>query len=128
LNELLTADNPNRAAIDAKLQEVSASQMAAEKSAIDSQLAMREILTPAQRQQLQQLQQLRTNGLQPNGGTQPPAGAQRANRGASSQPKRQGHTSERQQELDKIKIFAVQRQRLTCKTALPDGCFPGPDL
>lgn len=78
LNELLAADNPNRAAIDAKLQEVSAAQMASEKSAIDNQLALRDILTPAQRQQLQQL---RMNGFQPNGPAQTPAGAGRGGRG-----------------------------------------------
>jgi Spy/CpxP family protein refolding chaperone len=76
LNELLRADSPNRSAIDGKLQEVSSAQMALEKSAIDNQLAMRDILTPAQRQQLQQL---RTNELQP---AQPPNGGPQAGRGA----------------------------------------------
>lgn len=67
LNELLAADNPDRAAINAKLQEVSAAQMASEKAGIDNRLALRDVLTPAQRTQLQQL---RTNGPQPNGATQ----------------------------------------------------------
>jgi Spy/CpxP family protein refolding chaperone len=62
LNELLAADNPDRSAINAKLQEVSAAQMASEKAAIDNRLTLRDILTPAQRQQLQQL---RTNVFQP---------------------------------------------------------------
>jgi Spy/CpxP family protein refolding chaperone len=78
LDELLAADNPNRAAINVKLQEVSASQMALEKSAIDNRLALRDILTPAQRQQLQQL---RTNGFQPGGPAQTPPGAARGGRG-----------------------------------------------
>lgn len=66
LNELLAASNPDRTAINAKLQEVSAAQMASEKAAIDNRLAMRDILTPAQRQQLEQL---RTNGFQQGNGT-----------------------------------------------------------
>jgi Spy/CpxP family protein refolding chaperone len=76
LNDLLAADNPDRTAIEAKLSEVSAAQMAREKAAIDNRLAIRDILTPAQRQQLQQL---RTNGFQPAGGGPPqngPRGAQ----------------------------------------------------
>ena len=65
LNELLNANTPDRAAIDAKLQEVSAAQMASEKAAIDNRLAMRDILTPAQRQQLEQF---RANGMQQGNG------------------------------------------------------------
>jgi Spy/CpxP family protein refolding chaperone len=67
LNELLAADNPDRSAINAKLQEVSAAQMASEKAGIDNRLALRDVLTPAQRTQLQQL---RTNGPQANGAAQ----------------------------------------------------------
>lgn len=78
LNELLAADNPNRAAIDAKLQEVSAAEMASEKAAIDNRLALRDILTPAQRQQIQQM---RENGFQPGGPAQAAPGAGRAGRG-----------------------------------------------
>ena len=77
LNELLAANNPDRAAINAKLQEVSAAQMASEKAAIDNRLAMRDILTPAQRQQLEQL---RTNGFQQGNGT-PQTPARSAGRG-----------------------------------------------
>lgn len=55
LNELLSAEKPDRAAIDSKLQEIGAAQTAAEKSAIDYRLNMRDALTPAQRQKLQQL-------------------------------------------------------------------------
>lgn len=93
LNELLAADNPNHDAINAKLQEVSAAQMASEKAAIDNQLALREILTPAQRQQLQQL---RENGFQPGGAAQAPPGGARGGRGPGQRgtppppPNRQG--------------------------------------
>ena len=55
LNDLLSAEKPDRAAIDSKLQEIGAAQVALEKSAIDNTLAMREALTPAQRQKLQQV-------------------------------------------------------------------------
>ena len=41
LHELLSVDNPDRAAIDNKLQEISAVQLAGKKSAIDFHLAMR---------------------------------------------------------------------------------------
>jgi Spy/CpxP family protein refolding chaperone len=83
LNELIAADSPDHAAIDAKLQEVSAAQMASEKSEIDNRLALRDVLTPAQRQQLQQL---RTNGFQQAPNTQSATGpAGRGNR-RSGQP------------------------------------------
>jgi Heavy-metal resistance len=42
LNELLGAENPDRAAINAKLQEVSTVQMALDKAAIDNRLALRD--------------------------------------------------------------------------------------
>ena len=50
LNDLLAADKPDRAAIDSKLQEIGAAQIAAEKAAIDNRLNMRDALTPLQRQ------------------------------------------------------------------------------
>ena len=95
LNELLAADNPDRAAIDAKLQEVSAAQMASQKAAIDNRLALRDILTPAQRQQLKTL---RTAGPQTGGTAQttPRAvaggrgGRGTAGRGATPPPAPQG--------------------------------------
>jgi Spy/CpxP family protein refolding chaperone len=77
LRELLDADNPDRSAIDAKLNEIGAAQMALEKSAIDNRLALREILTPVQRQQLQQL---RENGFRPAGPPQPAPRGPRGNR------------------------------------------------
>jgi Spy/CpxP family protein refolding chaperone len=93
LNELLAADNPDRAAIDAKLQEVSAAQMASEKAGIDNRLALRDILTPAQRQQLKTL---RTAGPQAGGTAQttPRAGGRggrgTAGRGTTPPPAPQG--------------------------------------
>jgi len=55
LNDLLSADKPDRSGIDSKLQEIGAAQIALEKSAIDYRLNMREALTPVQRQKLEQM-------------------------------------------------------------------------
>ena len=55
LRDLLAADQPDRNAIDGKLQEISALRLAGEKAAIDYRLAMREALTPEQRQKLRQM-------------------------------------------------------------------------
>jgi Spy/CpxP family protein refolding chaperone len=55
LRDLLAADKPDRSAIDSKLQEISASQLALEKSAVDFRLDMRDAITPAQREKLRQL-------------------------------------------------------------------------
>jgi Spy/CpxP family protein refolding chaperone len=55
LKELLAADKPDRAAINAKLQEISTAQLSLQKSAIDYRLTMRDAITPAQREKLRQL-------------------------------------------------------------------------
>jgi len=55
LKDLLEADKPDRAAIDSKLQEISNARLALEKSAIHYRLAMREAITPEQRQKLHEL-------------------------------------------------------------------------
>jgi Spy/CpxP family protein refolding chaperone len=55
LKDLLAADKPDRAAINAKLQEISAAQLSQQKSAIDYRLTMRDAITPAQREKLRQL-------------------------------------------------------------------------
>jgi len=57
LRDLLAADKPDRAAIDAKLQEISSARLALDKSAIDYRLNSRDALTPAQRDKLRQLMQ-----------------------------------------------------------------------
>ena len=54
LRDLLSAEKPDRAAIDSKLQEISTAQLAMEKAAVGHQLDMREALTPAQREKLRQ--------------------------------------------------------------------------
>ena len=55
LAELLAADHPDRTAIDKKLREISNAQLAVEKSRIDHRLALREALTPEQRDKLKQM-------------------------------------------------------------------------
>jgi Spy/CpxP family protein refolding chaperone len=55
LKDLLAADKPDRVAINAKLQEISAAQLSLQKSAIDYRLTMRDAITPAQRDKLRQL-------------------------------------------------------------------------
>jgi Spy/CpxP family protein refolding chaperone len=92
LRDLLSADKPDRAAIDAKLQEISTTRLAFEKSAIDFRLNSRDALTPAQREKLRQLMQDRHR---PGGGP----GAHGSNgawhggqHGAAPQAKPQGQT------------------------------------
>jgi Spy/CpxP family protein refolding chaperone len=55
LQDLISADKPDRAAIDSKLEEISASQLALEKAAVDYRLDMRDAITPAQRDKLREL-------------------------------------------------------------------------
>lgn len=55
LKDLLDADKPDRAAINAKLQEISAAQLSLRKSSIDYRLSMRDAITPAQRDKLRQV-------------------------------------------------------------------------
>jgi Spy/CpxP family protein refolding chaperone len=55
LRDMLSADKPDRAAIDAKLQEISTARLAFQKSAIDYRLNSRDALTPAQRDKLRQI-------------------------------------------------------------------------
>jgi Spy/CpxP family protein refolding chaperone len=90
LNDLLSADKPDRSAIDSKLQEISAAQLAMEKASIDNRLDMRDALTPAQRQKLQQMMMQRgQRGPSPggnNGGNTAPRGPRGAGRGGPGRP------------------------------------------
>ncbi len=89
LADLLAADKPDRTAIDSKLQEISASQLALQKSAIDYRLTMRDTLSPAQRDKLRQLMSDRwRRGRGP--APPPPQGAgRRSQRGAPPAPNSQ---------------------------------------
>lgn len=92
LNQLMSADKPDRAAIDGKLHEVEAAQGAMEKAAIDNRLNMREALTPVQRQKLEQLIAQRREGRFGNpgpgarGNFGPGAQGRGGNRGGNTPP------------------------------------------
>lgn len=53
--ELLQAEKPDRALIDKKMREVTEAEFAVRKVATDHQLAMRDMLTPEQKQKMQEL-------------------------------------------------------------------------
>lgn len=55
LDELVNAEKPDRAAIDKKLREIQEIQFSSEKAGIDHRLAMREMITPEQRQKMQEM-------------------------------------------------------------------------
>jgi Spy/CpxP family protein refolding chaperone len=90
LRDLLAADKPDRSAIDSKLQEISAAQLTAEKAAVGHRLDMREALTPAQRQKLEQWMRQRREPERGNDGRDrgPRGGGNtgRGNRGAAPAP------------------------------------------
>jgi Spy/CpxP family protein refolding chaperone len=54
LQNLLAADNPDRAAVDSKLQQVGAAQQALEKSAVDFAVTLKQEIPPEQRQKIRQ--------------------------------------------------------------------------
>ena len=94
LHGLLAADKPDRSAIDGKLQEISAAQLAREKSAIDYRLAMRDAISPAQREKLRQAirDRRRLGGSAERPG--PPGAGPRGPRGPASAPDSHGHPQE----------------------------------
>ena len=100
LDDLLSADKPDRSAIDSKLQEIGAAQIALEKSAIDNSLNMRDAFTPVQRQKLQQMMTQREPmpGAPVSGGDAAPRpqGGGRGGRGATPPPNAQGQTPPKQ--------------------------------
>jgi Spy/CpxP family protein refolding chaperone len=55
LMELLSGQNPNRGAINSKLEEISAARLAQAKASVDFHLDMRAALTPDQKLKLQQM-------------------------------------------------------------------------
>jgi Spy/CpxP family protein refolding chaperone len=84
LKALLAADKPDRAAINAKLQEISAAQLSLQKSSVDYRLSMREAITPEQREKLRQLMR---NRWQRDGGRRDGQGeGRRGQRGPASAP------------------------------------------
>lgn len=77
LRALLAAQNPDRAAIDQKLEQISAAQLTERKQQVDYMLALRDALTPEQRQKLQDMRWapmrrgMRTRSPQPAPGPKP---------------------------------------------------------
>jgi Spy/CpxP family protein refolding chaperone len=57
LRNLMAAENPDRAAIDKTLQQISALRLAQSKAGVDFHLAMRNALTTEQRQKLMQMRE-----------------------------------------------------------------------
>lgn len=63
LRDLLSAEKPDKASIDRKLDEIGAARLAREKTAVDFHLTMRNALTPEQREKLRKLrEELRNRG------------------------------------------------------------------
>lgn len=89
LRELLSADKPDRAAIDSKLQEISASQLALQKAAVDYRLDIRDAITPAQRDKLREL--ARDRWQRGGGGPGRPGGPQAMGRRGQGQRQRGGN-------------------------------------
>jgi Spy/CpxP family protein refolding chaperone len=74
LHELLRAANPDRAAINAKIDEVGVLKAQTEKDSIAQRLAFEQLLTPEQKQKLRQP---RERGPVPGGGARPPGTGER---------------------------------------------------
>jgi len=55
LRQLMAAEKPDRAAIDKKLREISEVRLAAQQLAVEHRLAMREAITPEQKEKMKQL-------------------------------------------------------------------------
>jgi Spy/CpxP family protein refolding chaperone len=84
LQQLMSADKPDRAAIDKKLSEISAAQLVSEQTRVHHQLDMKTALTPDQQAKLKTLMQQRRPGMGgPNGGQQ--GGPGRGGRGGRGQ-------------------------------------------
>jgi Spy/CpxP family protein refolding chaperone len=62
LRELMESEKPDRAAIDRKLRELQDARTVAHKTAIDHRLAMRELITPEQRDRLREIMRERWMG------------------------------------------------------------------
>jgi Spy/CpxP family protein refolding chaperone len=87
LNQLLSADKADRAAIDKKLSEISAAQLVSEQTRVHHQLDMKTALTPDQQAKLKELMQSRRPGMRGPGGPNagPQGGPGRGGRGGRGQ-------------------------------------------
>ncbi len=82
LNQLMSADKPDRAAIDKKLTDISVAQLGQEQTRVHHQLDMKTALTPDQQAKLKTLMQQRRPGMGGPGG--PNGGPGRGGRGPRS--------------------------------------------
>jgi Spy/CpxP family protein refolding chaperone len=80
LNQLMSADKPDRAAIDKKLADISVAQLGQEQTRVHHQLDMKTALTPDQQAKLKALMQQRRPGMGGPGG--PNGGPGRGGRGS----------------------------------------------
>lgn len=87
LEQLMSADKPDRAAIDKKLSDISAAHLAAEQTRVHHQLDMKIALTPEQQAKLKELIQSRGRGM---GGPGGPQGPGRGGRGRPQPPQGTG--------------------------------------
>ncbi|MGB7436665.1 MAG: periplasmic heavy metal sensor, partial [Candidatus Acidiferrum sp.] len=85
LRDLLSAQTPDRAAIDAKLQQVGAARLAMEKARIDFRLNMKDALTADQRAKLRQALRDRWQARRGNNERRQGARGQRGPGGGSGQ-------------------------------------------
>lgn len=90
LKALLAADKPDRVAIDAKLQEISAAQLSLQKSSIDYRLSMRDAITPAQREKLRRLMRDRWQRARGSDRAGRQGGGRSGTRGPAATPDSQG--------------------------------------
>jgi Spy/CpxP family protein refolding chaperone len=74
LNQLMSADKPDRAAIDKKLSDISAAQLVSEQTRVHHQLDVKTALTPDQQTKLKELMQSRRPGMRGPGGPNGPQG------------------------------------------------------
>jgi Spy/CpxP family protein refolding chaperone len=73
LSRLIDAENPDRNAIDKKIQEVAQEEASLMRSSVNAHLSARPVLTAEQRSKLAQLRQNRPQGRPPGGrGDRPP--------------------------------------------------------
>jgi Spy/CpxP family protein refolding chaperone len=79
LNQLMSADKPDRAAIDKKLADISVAQLGQEQTRVHHQMDMKTALTPDQQAKLKALMQQRHPGMGGPGG--PNGGPGRGGRG-----------------------------------------------
>jgi Spy/CpxP family protein refolding chaperone len=82
LENLLTSENPDRSAVDSKLEQVNSARLALQKSAVDFYLTVKQEITPEQQQKIRQFLQQRRQRF----------GAERPPRPGDRNPRRPGRS------------------------------------